>query len=203
MYLGRIITKSKNLKTLDFVCKREEYTEDKNLPTLIVGKENAKAILGDSLSFVDRKASDVLSWTFLKTENRQYFENDLAAFNNEIIDRIKENFKYIPFDLFTAKFSEIKRLISFFKNVTKKYIYIGEKEIYVYSQSNAENKTVFGISLDEAEYIGVNRDKIINGIKSNKNCFVVENGDFLSRETKSYFSNISIYLPYLYFLMSE
>lgn len=203
MYLGRIITKSKNLRTLDFVCKREEYTEDNSLPTLIVGKENAKRILGDSLSFIDRSPSDNLSWTFMKTENRQNFETDLEEFNQKIIDKIKENFKYTSFDLFRTNLSEIKRLIRFFKSPFKKYIYVGDKELYIYADTNSEKNIVFGISLDELEYIGIKREKVIDWIKHNNTCFTVENDDFIFRETKKYFTNLSIYLPYLYFLKTE
>lgn len=203
MYLGRIITKSKNLKTLDFVAKREDYTEKDDMPTLIIGKENAKKILGDSLSFIDRSPNNNLSWTYMKTENRQYFETDLEEFNQKIIDKIKENFKYTSFDLFRTNFNEIKRLLRFFKSSIRKYVYIDEKELYIYANTNPDKKIVFGISLDELEYVGIKREKIIDKIKSNNTCFTIESDSFIFRETKKYFSNISIYLPYLYFLKTE
>ena len=203
MYLGRIITKSKNLRTLDFVCKREEYTEDNSLPTLIVGKENAKRILGDSLSFIDRSPSESLSWTYMKTENRQNFETDLEDFNQKIINKIKETFKYTSFDLFRTNLKEVKRMLSFFNSPIRKYIYAGDKELYVYANTNSDKKIVFGISFDELKYVGINREKIIKRLKSNNSCFVIESDDFIFRETKKYFTNLSIYLPYLYFLKSE
>ena len=200
MYLGRIITKSKNLKTLDFICKKDEYTENYSLPTLIIGKENAKKVFGDSLSFIDRSSDEMLSWTFMKTENRQSFENDLESFNKRIINRIKSDFHYSSFDLICASRFAIKKLIGYFNSSIPKYVYITEKQIYCYA--NHGRKNVIGLSLDEIEYLGVNPKKVIERIKKNPKCVVIDNDGFLNHETKRYFENISIYIPYLYFLKS-
>lgn len=198
MYLGRIITKSKNLKTLDFICKKEEYTENYSLPTLIIGKENAKKVFGDSLSFIDRSSDEMLSWTFMKTENRQNFENDLESFNKRIINRIKSDFHYSSFDLICASRFAIKKLIGYFNSDIKKFIYVTDKQIYTYA--NHGRKNVIGLSLDEIRYLGVNPEKVIERLRKNPNCVVIDDDSFLNHETKSYFQNISIYIPYLYFL---
>ena len=197
MYLGRIITKSKNLRTLDFVCKREEYVEDYSLPTLIVGKENAKKVFGSSLSFIDRSPDEMLSWTFMKTENRQNFETDLENFNKKIINKIKADFKYHSLDFICAKYSVVKRLITLLKN-SPNFIYITDKQIYIYC--NYGRKIVIGISLQEIEYIGIKPEKVITYLKKLPKCVFIEDENFLNHETKSYFSNISIFIPYLYFL---
>lgn len=198
MYLGRIITKSKNLRTLDFICKKDEYTENCNLPTLIIGKENAKKVFGDSLSFIDRSPNEMLSWTFMKTEHRQNFETDLENFNKRIISRIKADFNYTSFDLICASRFAVKKLIEYFNSSIPKYIYISDKQIYSYA--NYGKRNVIGLSLDEIKYLGVNPEKIIERLKKSPNCFVIEDDSFLGYETRKYFSNLSIYLPYLYFL---
>lgn len=198
MYLGRIITKSKNLKTLDFICKKDEYSEDYSLPTLVIGKENAKKVFGDSLSFIDRSPDEMLSWTFMKTENRQNFETDLENFNKKIINRIKADFEYYSFDLLCTKYSIVKRLIKVLKGSQSKFFYITDKQIYIYP--NNGRKTVIGISLQEIEYLGIKPEKVIVYLKKFPNSVFIEDENFLNHETKNYFSNISIFIPYLYFL---
>ena len=199
MYLGRIITKSKNLKTLDFICKKDEYSEDYSLPTLVIGKENAKKVFGDSLSFIDRSPDEMLSWTFMKTENRQNFETDLENFNKKIINRIKENFEYYSFDLLCAKYSAIKRLIKALKVGSQlRFIYVSDKQIYIYL--NNGKKTVVGVSLQEIEYLGIKPEKAIEYLRKLPNIVFIKDENFLNHETKNYFSNISIFIPYLYFL---
>ena len=97
MILGRIITKSKSIKTVDFIKKVEEYTEDASIPTLIIGKDRAKSILSDKFSVFNRKVNDNLEWTFLKTEKRNEHEVDIENFNKKIIEKFKKSVEFYAF----------------------------------------------------------------------------------------------------------
>ena len=57
MNIGRIITKNKNIDTLDFVDVTEHIGNiDNFIPTLIVGKKNAEEIYGkDNVKVLDKK----------------------------------------------------------------------------------------------------------------------------------------------------
>ena len=134
----------------------------------------------------------------MKTENRQNFENDLENFNKRIINRIKSGFHYSSFDLICASRFAIKKLIGYFNSNIKKFIYVTDKQIYAYA--NHGRKNVIGLSLDEIRYLGVSPEKVIERLRKNPNCVVIDDDSFLNHETKAFFPNISIYIPYLYFL---
>lgn len=80
MFIGRIITKSKNVDTIDFV----DITSDKSsvngkdgcsIPTLVIGKKNIIDIVGeDNVHYLDKKVANNLYWTFAKTEQRNEYE---------------------------------------------------------------------------------------------------------------------------------
>ena len=47
MYIGRIITKNKNINTLDFVDVTDNFGSiDNFVPTLVIGKKNAENFFG-------------------------------------------------------------------------------------------------------------------------------------------------------------
>ena len=63
MYLGRIITKSKNVDTIDFVdiTNDKSFAKDCTIPTLVIGKKNAQELVGkENIHFLDKKISDNL-----------------------------------------------------------------------------------------------------------------------------------------------
>ena len=90
MYIGRIITKGKNLETLDFVEVTTKFEKgDNSIPTLIIGKENAEKIYGkENIHVLDKKIEDNVYWTFGKLERRNDFERDLQSFNKLLLDNL-------------------------------------------------------------------------------------------------------------------
>ena len=72
MYIGRIITKNKNINTLDFVdVTKNVGSIDNFTPTLIIGKKKAEEIYGkENIKVLDKKITNNVSWTFDKVERR-------------------------------------------------------------------------------------------------------------------------------------
>lgn len=197
MNIGRIVTKNKNIETLDFVDVTEHIGDIDNFtPTLIIGKKNAEKIYGkDKIKVLDKKITHNISWTFDKCERRNEYERDLKLFNDSLIKTSRKNIKYEFFNIYIEPISRIKKLILFIKSNIIKYIYIFNNHIYLYY-----NNTVYGISLNDIEYLGIKKKKIINLLKTNNSNIIIENSDFLSKKMKSLIKEDKILVPYLYFL---
>ena len=82
-YIGRIITNSKTVDTLDYVeVTNNKCDLDFSIPTLIIGKKNAIDLFGEEkIKVLDRKIKENVYWTYGKTEKRNVYEEDLWKFN--------------------------------------------------------------------------------------------------------------------------
>ena len=200
MYLGRIITKSKNIETSCFidVTNNKELAKNPEIPTLVIGKKNIEGIVGtDKVHFLDKNVGTNLYWTFAKTEQRNEFEKDLKAFKDMLLKKLVNNIEYKYLNIFTEKLTIIKRFIKFIKGNTQKVIYLSNHMIYVYCKN-----TIYGISLDDLQYIGIKRTKIINELKSNDNNTIITNDYFLTKDVKRYINGSKMLVPYIYFLQN-
>lgn len=197
MNIGRIITKNKNIDTLDFVDVTSDISSiDNFIPTLIIGKKQAEEIYGkDKVKVLDKKITSNVSWTFDKTERRNEYERDLKLFNDSLIKTVRKNVKYEFFNIYIEPLSRIKKLILFIKSNKTKYIYIFNGLIYLYY-----NNVVYGISLNDIEYLGVKKNKIINLLKSNPFNIIIEDNNFLSKKMKQIIKEDKTLIPYFYFL---
>jgi hypothetical protein len=197
MYIGRIISNKENIDTLDFVDVTKNIGSiDNFIPTLIIGKKKAEEIYGkENIKVLDKKITNNVSWTFDKVERRNEYERDLKAFNDSLIKTIKKNIKYEFFNIYIEPISRIKKLISFIKSPKIKYIYIFNDHIYMYY-----NNIVYGISLSNIQYLGINKNRILRLLNSNSSNIIVENHDFLSKKMRQIIKEDKILIPYLYFL---
>lgn len=197
MYIGRIISNKENIDTLDFVDVTKNIGSiDNFIPTLIIGKKKAEEIYGkENIKVLDKKITNNVSWTFDKVERRNEYERDLKAFNDSLIKTIKKNIKYEFFNIYIEPISRIKKLISFIKSPKIKYIYIFNDHIYMYYKN-----IVYGISLSDIQYLGINKNRILRLLNSNSSNIIIENNDFLSKKMRQIIKEDKILIPYLYFL---
>lgn len=197
MYIGRIISNKENIDTLDFVDVTKNIGSiDNFIPTLIIGKKKAEEIYGkENIKVLDKKITDNVSWTFDKVERRNEYERDLKAFNDSLIKTIKKNIKYEFFNIYIEPISRIKKLIAFIKSPKIKYIYIFNDHIYMYYKN-----IVYGISLSDIQYLGINKNRILRLLNSNSSNIIVENNDFLTKKMRQIIKEDKILIPYLYFL---
>lgn len=197
MSLGRIISKNQNIDTLDFVDVTDNYGSiDNFVPTLIIGKKKAEEIFGkDKVKVLNKRITPNISWTFDKTERRNEFEHDLEEFNSSLIKTVLKNVRYEFFNIYIEPLSRIKKLISFIKSPKIKYIYIFNNHIYMYYKN-----IVHGISLNDIEYIGINKKRILHMLKDNVSNIIIKDNNFLSKKMKQIIKDDKILVPYLYFL---
>ena len=204
MFLGQVISKSKNLPVISFIKIVEPpyYGLPDKIPTLIVGKSLAEEMCGkENVKVLDKKIADNVFWTFGKTERRTDFEKDIDTFNNLIVKKIKDAVKYEYYNIFTEPHERSVKFIEWLYNgKTDKTVYICDKHLYIYPNFQ---ETVYGLSLNDVEYIGKHADEVIDKIKANEHNIIVEDNSFISQELLLRLSDSKILVPYIHFLDAQ
>lgn len=200
MFFGRIITRSKRIEANELIDVTSDITSiDPSIPTLVVGKQLAVEMFGaDKVKVLNKNIDKNISWTFLKTERRSDFEKDISNFKNDVIRRITKSVKYYYVDVITSSAYKMMRFVRMLADGRSKTVFIRNNNMYIYV-----DKWVFGVSLDDIEYIGIDRNKVFSFIKRLRNVrFVYDNKNWsieLKRET---FDN-AIIVPYISFVLNN
>jgi hypothetical protein len=160
MYVGNIVTKSKLVEeNFNIVNNFDEI--DNDLPTLIIGWEIVKNQI-EGISIIHKKISQRLYWTFTTKERKVDYEVDLEKFKELCFNQFGDNVPYVYLDLIHGKrrvnIKIIKKVLSLKNPVT----YFSDKGmVYIYDEN-----IIFGMDLSIVQYTNLNKEKIINKIKS-------------------------------------
>lgn len=179
-------------------CKSLEEA-DASLPTLIIGYNNAKKYIKNFNILVKAYPEQKLWWTFLKTEKRADYDDDIAKFNETVINEHIKGIKYSLIDVIKLRLSEKKEFLRYLLSDEIKLIYnYFNKFLFIYSKNR---KTVWGLPLSTLRYCGVNSNKLLSKIYANKNNIKMTAIDSIpSTVKKELGSNIHYQLPlYEYF----
>lgn len=173
---------------------------DKSLPTLIIGMDLAKKHIQNFSMFERIDTRTGFLWTFTKKERRKEYLHDLMAFKRHCIMRKIEEIKYLYIDFPCYPLEKVKNFIKYINGSDRKMCFLTKDSnfIFIYSQ---KFKTVFGLSLTLCDYCGIDRGKVIDRIKANKNNRFVNGFSHLDSETRAIIGdNIHYILPlYGYF----
>ena len=191
--IGNIITKSKKNVFGDMFNVVKSFDEAiEGIPTLIIGVEEArKHINGFNIL---TKQYDNVWWTFAKTERRCEYEDDIISFYKYVILYGMEKIKYTYIDLINYKLNSIKKVINFLRDNTKKFIFLTRNSnfMFIYSEKYS---TVFGISLELCEYLGVRKQKIF---KLLKNVEYIHDTSFITSDLRKVIGGNTHYIPILH-----
>lgn len=192
--VGNIVSNEKitgipsNFNTLTM----DEYlkSNSNDLPTLIIGWDLAKTNF-DKASILKKKISDGLYWTFSTSEKRGVFEDDLKKFIKRSYDDLVKGIKYFNIDPINYKINSTEELLEKMKSLAGGFAYLySDKVVYVYHNFN-----LFSIDLDQLDFIGFEREKVLSRLK--------EDTIFVKNEEKNFKNELKYlnikYIPYLMF----
>lgn len=179
-YIGNIIVKNLNYKVDDCYKKCLSMSEiDKNIPTLIIGLQNAKELIDGFDILKKRYNGDMLWWTFTKSERRIDYEKDLEDFYVFCIRTITNKINYRYINILDLSLSDIKKYKDILSSGSKKIYYIdNNKFLFIYDIYGT--KDIYGISLDTCAFFGISKKKILSYIltynmKEIKNFYMIPN----------------------------
>lgn len=157
--IGNILTRGKTeypeyfnvSNTLDF---------SNNLPVLIIGFNLTIELFRDKINAKNHNLDDNLYWTFLKTENRSKHDYILEIFTNDCLKHQIDKSTYIFLDLIHDKPKKLIKIIKKILNLSKPISIIYKDMVYIYGEN-----LVFGVDLHLCQFVGLDRDKILDKIK--------------------------------------
>lgn len=193
MIIGNIVTTTKiedeNIK----VCRKIE-TIKPNLPVLVVGWDVTKESF-DGASIIKKQIDEKTFWTFSPKERKVDYDKDIVSFLSFCYSEIIKDIHYIYVDLIYDNKPKINKILRKIYNSEKIITYLhNERMLYIYT-----DKIIFGVDLDVVEYIGIDRNKVINKIKSISSDFLTNDEVFI--KYKNLLKNIDNkyrYIPYIY-----
>lgn len=192
--IGYIFTKTKIKNLPPFIkCINDiSLYERVDIPLLIVGFSEAKNMVSDFKNHIlERKITDLLFWTFSRTEKRELHENDINAFITFCIKSKTDLIKYYYVNPFKLRYNSLKNLLKRVYFGENNSIYINEQMIYFYYE-----KYVFGFDINVLEYCGIHKDKLLNTLKKNpKNMIFYKNYD-KENKLNLYIKNKNYLMPY-------
>lgn len=178
------------------VLTMEEYlkAESNDLPTLIIGWDLTKTNFNKA-SILRKKISNGLYWTFNTAEKRGVFEDDLKKFIKRSYDDFVKGIKYFNIDPILYKINSTEELIEKIKSLAGGFAYLySDKVVYVYHNFN-----LFSIDLEQLDFIGFDREKVLSILKEDMTQFEINNTKGISRfKNELKYLNIK-YVPYLMF----
>lgn len=173
--IGNVLVSSLDYKVDDCYNKFLTLSNiDNNLPTMIIGLENAKKYIDGFSIFKREYWNNMLWWTFSKYEKRSDYDKDIQKFYEVCINNIINNIKYFNININELTYNKIKNFIKYIKNNNKKNYYIdNNKFVFIYDIEKTKN--IYGISLNTCAFYGVNKQNILNLIASNINNIQIKN----------------------------
>lgn len=200
LLFGYIISDTKYRDLSEYIVKvvKDESECKLNVPKLIVGLDKAKQYaISHNFEFdiLNRFYPNGDMWTFKKNEKREYYEEDILAFQEYIKNTISKNIIYNYINIFNLSITSIKKLYNIVINNQYNrdinYILIDNDMLYY----PLNNNKVIGISLQQLKYVGIDKDKIIDRIKQNKSNYIYYSSNKKLWEYKNWFNGLEYVIP--------
>lgn len=191
--IGNIVTKSKKNTFGDIfnvVKSLDEIIE--GIPTLIIGFDEAKEYI-DNFNIIEKQYGDIW-WTFKKTERRCEYEEDVIKFYNYAILHEMQKTNYIYVDLINFNLTKIKKMIKFLGDNTHKLVFLTRNSHFMFVYSEIYN-TVFGISLELCEYLGIEKGKVFKLLRNHK---YIHDTKFIGNDIRKVIGSNTHYILPLY-----
>lgn len=168
---------------------------DNDLPTLIIGLKKAQENI-KSFSILQKQYNNIW-WTFAKRERRKEYNDDLQNFKIYVVKRFLKNIRYEYVEFTCYSLQKTKKFIQYIYGKDKKICFLtrDSKFMFIYSP---KYQCVWGLSLTLCDYIGIDKHKVINKVRSNKNNQFIYGINSLDSEIKAFIKNDTHFIPPLF-----
>lgn len=161
MFIGNVVTETEFSDKRYNICK--SYDEiNTNLPTLIIGWKNVKDIFGEeNVSILRKNINESTFWTFDIQERKVDYEVDIDNFESVCLGILNDRINYIYVDLLHDNRKKVKKIIRKIYNLKNIISFKNDNMFYIFDEN-----LVFGVDLNIVEFLGLDKQKIINKINS-------------------------------------
>ena len=171
--IGNVIVSSPNYKVEDCYNKFLSLSNvDNDLPTMIIGLENAKKYIEGFSIFKKEYWNNMLWWTFSKTEKRSDYDKDIQKFYEICINNIINNIKYYNININELTYGKIKKVIEYIINNNKKIYYIDNNKTRL-DEFKLQQYNFTNYKIDE--YLGISHlTQHLLDISVDKNVYIIQ-----------------------------
>ena len=200
--IGNIIVSGtgKKIPKIFNICKTMGDI-DASLPTLIIGLQESKVLLGRHFSIIERRPKPKMWWTYKKTERNYEYEEDMVDFYRYCLQMKLEKIQYRYVNFTAYRYSKLKSFITYMRNRKQKTCFITRDRNFVFIYVPTDS-VVLGLSLNLLEYCGIPKDKSLRKLKSNKSNTFMKDTAFLDGTMREVIGNDTHYIPVLSYLFS-
>ena len=174
---------------------------DASIPTLIIGLQESKVLLGKRFSIIERRPKDKLWWTYKKTERNYEYEEDYEEFYRHCLQMKLGKIQYRYIDFTRYRYTRLKSLVNYMRNRKPKTCFITRDRNFVFIYVPSDS-VVLGLSLNLLEYCGITKDKAIRKLKANKSNTFIKDTSFIDGTMREVIGNDTHYIPVLSHLFS-
>ena len=171
------------------------------IPTLVVKLSKLREIKdrypGAVLYYGKVEGAENLYCTYSKRIKRDIYEEDIKQFKDAVLKWVVEKVKYRFFNVLTATKEEKKAFMEQIKSPWTRYYMESGGMLYIFSPDDMET---VGISLDDIEYEGSDKRKILKLLEGNPSIHKIDERDQISINTREIIRNRKYIIPYLYSL---
>lgn len=160
------------------------------IPTLVIGWEFCKKRYSNA-NILESKIDELTYWTFGKREKRDKYDETISWFKDFAIKEFVKSVDYKFINVITLSGESKDSFYKIFEG-SKPTSYFSGEMCYV---NRVGENCVYGFSLRDFNYIGVDTKKIASFIYSNS--FVANKNDNLSQNNKTYFNRCKYVMPYI------
>ena len=197
MYLGRIISKRPIADLPEYIEVSDTFVDD-GVPTLVVGKKVTAELFGpESMKVLDKRIRGEVYWTFSKFERRTDFEDDVKWFVDHTVQLADAGLQYYFVNIFTESLTFLKKFIRYVRSAKTKSVYNNGVHLFFYS-----GKQVIGLSLDDCEYAGISKEKILSKVERNPYNHLFTASEFVTPTMSASVRNNDKLVPYIHFMLS-
>jgi hypothetical protein len=198
MKIANIVTDSRISVSEEFNVVDSLDKIIQGIPTLIVGFDIVNQNFPD-FDILSISLGNNMFWTFKRTEKRDKFEEDLRWFIKFVYNELIKDIPYIfldPIQYSNKKTCKIVRKILSLKNPIS---YVNGDMVYIYGEN-----LIFGVDLNLINFLGLDKNKIKNKIKTKSLVFLDDNNILIEyKQTVVALGNRVRYIPYLFTIRHE
>jgi len=196
--LGNIVGQKSDLRLMnkvDFIHYANDMSNViEDIPTLIIGWNYVKTLYPNTpLSILKDKVNEKTWWCFSPMEKNTKHIECVGEFYRNIINTIKDNTPYNFINIFNMNITNIKEFIFILNSNTHVICYVHYGFMYVYF-----NNQVYGFNIEDIEYIGIPKNKILKYFYGNSNNSIFYKADFINKEILEIINNNLYLIPVFY-----